>query len=111
MVDLSPQTLTFMDGDVKERLACCCRSIQRQAEAVSNALRLQLWGAELVEMPPASTLPHRCSVVVLRGAVTLTTAGATPSHLRPAAGNRQNSSSDTDPQVHSSASSQFHSCR
>lgn len=48
--------------------------MQQQAEAVCQDLRCLLGGGRMVQLPPGREMPHVCSVVLLHGTVTLTSA-------------------------------------
>lgn len=68
-----------------------CRRVHQQSEAFCQDLRCQLGNGRMVQLPPGREMPHVCSVVVLHGRVTLTSAtpiavSANPESTRQQAG-------------------------
>lgn len=46
------------------------------ADAQYDVLHSDVAGAELIELPPGSTVPHLCNIVLMRGAVAFSDASA-----------------------------------
>ena len=80
----------YMHACRSEACHCAwCRHVHRQAEAVCQEIRCQLGTGRMVQLPPGWEMPHVCSVVLLRGTVTMTSSTPTAVSADPESACRQ----------------------